>query len=439
MSARTAGRAVRALAAVVALLGVPTAQAQSFSLYGVTPRSIGLGGAQGASQGDYAATFYNPALLDRGDVGFSFHWQKPFLSVAKLDPSSPQELNAVLPPDFAGWSVGFAAPLFGLLKDKATVGLAVYIPHRQVFRTRMIDESTPYFLRYDNAPARIQIAAGFSARPWRWVSIGAGAQVMSDYGGEAVFTARLPSAGTGVVLRRNLSSEVAGVAAPTVGLALGPWAGVRGFLVWRGELKAIYALPITVDLEDFGALDVMVNGVSHYAPHALSGGASVRLWDEKLLLTADVTWEHWSAVPPLVADIDIHLAGTLALVTPTPDVSSRDIAMDFSDTVTARLAGELFVHPRVPLRLAYGLRMTPTPPQTGRTNFLDTTTHLLSLGSGYVFDDPLQMAKGLALEASAQLAILPGQDVVKSGPNNNPDYRFGGAVLALAVGARYQF
>lgn len=425
---------------LAALAAAADVHAQSYELFGVGPRTVAMAGAQGAAEGDYAATFYNPAMLKAGNVGFSFRWSKPFTQVT---PSTAvpagQEFNPRAPPDYAGWSVGFAAPLFGLLKDKATIGVAVFLPHRQVFRTIMIDEGTPYFVRYDNAPARILLNVGASARPFPWLSLGGGVQVMSDYGGQADFTAVLGTTGPGRVTQRTLASEVKGVAAPLVGLEVGPFKGVRAFLSFRGQLLAIYELPINVDLGQFGSLNVLVKGVSHFAPHNLSGGASVTLLDERLFLTLDVGWEHWSAVPALVADMSIALSGTLTDLGFDPQVLSRPVEMGWTDTVTPRLGVEVKVLPRLPLRAGYALRPSPVPPQKGRTNFLDSTAHLITFGGGYELDDPLKMAKALVLEAGMQLAVMHTGEVVKDGFSATPNYRFDASVLTLTLGARYQW
>ncbi|MBS1150460.1 MAG: long-chain fatty acid transport protein [Myxococcaceae bacterium] len=429
----------RALGVLIVLLSV-LARGQSFDLYGVGPRSIGMGGTQGASEGDYAATFYNPAMLRKGGIGAAYLWSKPFLSITETEKTSPsQVLSAQTPVDYSGVAVGFAVPLTGLLKDRVTLGVGIFVPQRHVFRSHMIDERTAYFFRYDNAPERIQIVLGASVRPFKWLSLGVGTQLMSDYGGEARFAAVLGTVQNGWVTQRTLSNEVTGVAAPLVGLDLGPFKGVKLFAAWRGEVKAVYTLPILVDLGVFGGMDINVNGVSHFAPHTVSVGASWRLLDDRLFLTADVSWEHWAAVPPLIADIRITLDGTLLDLGFHKDVISREIVMGFSDVVVPKVGIEFGVTPRLKLRAGYGLRPTPAPVQTGRTNFVDSTAHLLSAGGGYTLDDPLQMASGLTLEGAVQLAVTSGGHVEKAGPNLNPNYQFGGSVLTLSAGARYEF
>jgi hypothetical protein len=440
---------MRCASLVLTLLVSSQALAQSYELYGVGPKSVAMVGAAASAEDDYAATFYNPAMLKAGNVGFSFRWSKPFTSVTPSgEPIAGQKLEPKLPVDFAGWSFGFAAPLFGLLKDRATLGLAVFLPHRQVFRTVMIDEATPYFFRYDNAPARILINFGASARPWKWLSIGGGAQVMSDYGGEATFTAVLGTTAPGRILERELGSEIKGVVAPILGLELGPFeqlpgplSGFKAFFSFRGQLLAIYELPINVDLGTFGALQVLVRGVSHFAPNVISWGVAWTGLDGRLLLTADLTWEQWSEVNkhPLAADVSIGLGGTLIDLGFNPDILSAPIDMGFHDTLTPRVAAEYRVLPRLPIRLGYGFRPTPSPAQSGRTNFLDGSAHLLGLGLAYEFDDPLKMAKAFAIDLGGQLQVMHDGQVVKEGPNRVQNYTFSGSVMTLTAGLRYQF
>src|SRR5690242_3850161 len=113
--------------------------------------------------------------------------------------------------------------------------------------------------------------------------------------------------------------------------------------------------------------------------------------------------------------------------------------MGFSDIVVPRAGAEWRPLERLALRLGYLLRPTPVPDQTGRTNFLDSMAHLVSLGGGWSFDDPLKMARALTVDAAAQLTILQDRAVVKSGANKNPNYHFGGTHLALSLALKYEF
>jgi long-chain fatty acid transport protein len=421
---------------LVALLPVAAA-AQPMDLYGFTPRSMAMAGVQAAADADYSAAYYNPALLSRGSVGVGFNYGRPLMFITP-DAATP-ELTSQTPVDYSGITFGAAIPLFGLLKDKATLGIDIYVPTRHVFRSHIIDEGTAYFLRYDNAPERFQLSMSASARPFDWLSIGAGVQVLSNYGGYAEFNAVLGQMIPGRIIRRRLDSEVLGIFGPLVGIAAGPFAGFRVFAFWRGEMTATFDQPINVDLGSFGSLDVTTRGVTHYSPHVWGLGASWTSSDAKLLIGVDLALEHWSATPALVPEIHIDLPQTLVDLGFNKEVMSVPIEMGFTDVPVARAGVEWRVLERLALRLGYFFRPTPVPDQTGRSNFLDANAHVVSFGGGWSFDDPLKMARALTLDGAMQITALQPRSVEKSGPNRNPNYHFGGTQLAFSLAAKYEF
>ncbi len=250
--------------------------------------------------------------------------------------SSGPTLSSQTPVDYAGIFFGAAIPMIGVLKDKVTLGVDVYVPVRHVFRSHIIDEGTAYFLRYDNAPERFQLAMSLDVRPWQWLSIGAGAQVLSNYGGEADFQTVLGMQNPGGIVKRTLDSDVTAVFAPIVGVAVGPFKGFRIFAFWRGEMITTFSQPINVNLGTFGNLDVTVNGVTSYSPHTLGLGASLSLLDDRLLIGVDIGYEHWSDIPPLVPDIHIDLPQTLQDLGFNKQVLSRQITMEASPTSWCR-------------------------------------------------------------------------------------------------------
>jgi long-chain fatty acid transport protein len=427
--------------ALVAVLFATAALAQPMDLYGFGPRATAMGGTQAAAQHDFSAAYYNPALLDTGSAGLGFGYGDPKMWLHQTSPAlGSQKLSDQLPVDYSGLSVGAAIPMRGLLKDKVTLGFAIYVPTRHVFRSHAIDENTAYFLRYDNSPERFQLALSLSIRPFEWLSIGGGAQVLSNYSGSADFTAVLGTMGPGRVTSRSLGSEVFGAYGPMAGFAVGPFKHVRVMGFWRGEMKATYTQPISVDLGTFGQLAVNVSGVTEYAPHQAGLGVAIDLLDGKLLLGVDGAWEHWSATPMLVPTISITLPKTLTDLGFDKSVLSKDLEMGFSDTFVARVGGEyLMFDDRLKLRAGYAFRPTPAPAQTGQTNFLDTDAHLISAGAGWSFDDPLQMAKSLSVDGAAQLTLLKTTDVNKVGNNKNPNYRYGGSAWFFGAAVRYDF
>ncbi len=330
-------------------------------------------------------------------------------------------------------------PFIGLLRDKAAIGINLFSPVRHVFRSHIIDEGTAYFLRYDNAPERIQLALSLCIRPLEWLAVGGGAQMLSNYGGYAEFTAVLGTQSPGRVIRRRLDSEVFGVFAPIAGLAVGPFKGFKASFYWRGELTTSFEQPITVDLGTFGGLDVVVSGVTQYSPHMLGVGLGYTFLDGRATVGLDVGYERWSATPPLVPQIHITLQGTLTQLGFNPEVLSRELVMGFSDIVVPRFGVEYRPLPELSVRAGWFLRPSPVPDQAGRSNFLDAMANVMSLGLGWAFVDPLKMGRTIHLDLAGQLTALSNRYVEKEGPNLQPSYRFGGTNLLVNFAVKYQF
>ena len=422
------------------LLTATAARAQPMDVYGFNPRSLAMGGVQAASAKDFSAVYYNPALLREASFGLGVAYSRPFVgATATAEPQAWQTpVDPQLPPDYLGITTGFAVSVGGVLRGRLTAGVAAYIPKGHVFRSRLFDESTPTFYRYDSPPERLQLVLGLSARPVEWLSLGAGAQVLSNYGGVSTITANLGTTGPGHVVDRTLDSEVTGEASPVVGLAVGPFHGAQVLATWRGEHKTNFTMPIGVNMGAFGSIDVSVEGVMHYSPNTVVLGATTKLLSGRLELAADVDYQQWSKAPPPVAVVNFTLPETLVSLGFNRDVVSRPVDMGFVDTFTPRLGAEWTPTDAYAVRLGYCFRPTMVPDQTGRSNFLDSNAHLVSAGVGVAFEDPLGWAKRLWLEGAAQWTLLSQRQVTKQGVNATPDYRFGGSLLDLTVAARYE-
>jgi long-subunit fatty acid transport protein len=263
--------------------------------------------------------------------------------------------------------------------------------------------------------------------------------MLSNYGGYAEFTAVLGTTGPGRIIRRRLDSEVFGVFAPIVGVAVGPFKGLKASFYWRGEMITSFSQPIDVELGTFGKLNVMVSGVTQYTPHTLGLGVGYTFLEGRGTVGLDVGYERWSATPPLVPQIHITLPQTLEDLGFHEEVVTRDLTMDFSDTFVPRLGLEYRPLPQLSMRAGYILRPSPVPDQRGRSNFLDSMASIMSLGVGWAFKDPLEMGKTIHVDLAGQLTALNNRYVEKQGANLQPNYRFGGTNMLVNLAVKYQF
>ncbi|MHB8419055.1 MAG: OmpP1/FadL family transporter [Myxococcales bacterium] len=424
------------------------AGAQEMDLFGYNPRAVAMGGVQAAADGDFTAVYYNPALLHGGSVGLGYSYEQPFFKETTL--GTPQfgspSVHGVT--DAEGYTFGFSVPISGLLRDRVTLGFGGYIPSSGLYRARLIDDGSAVFYRYENAPEQFQLFAAGSVEILPWLFLGGGAQVFGNVGGSNVFIAQLgpntPVAQAGNITSSELDSNTSGAAAPVVGLAVGPWLGVKLYGCWRGKAVGSYTLPITVHLlpEGIGDLSVDVNGTYHFTPDEISLGASWQLLHGRLILAVDVDDQLWSEAPPPVAIIGVGLPPALNLAYDAT-ISPQNPATNFSDVWVPRIGVEWQPIDRLSLRGGYFFQPTFVPNQApspyANALFLDSDTHVFSAGVGWSFDDPLKIARRLIVEAAFQLAVATPRSYAQDDAAGKLSYQTSGVVIDVPVAVRYEF
>ncbi len=463
---------------LLALLGCSTAALpQAFDSHGFNPRSVAMGGTQAAAENDFTAVFYNPALLlgtppspgdgwnhdqpNRPSFGLGFSWMQPFTYARVTNNPDNSPFQYQRPPDFSAVTAGADLPLAGIVSRRFAIGFAANVPTSHVYKGDLVDQSVPYYYRYDSAPDRLQLLFAAALRPVDWLTLGVGVQVQSDFGGGPPndFKALVGTSTGGKIFYRQLTNEINGVTAPTAGFGVSLTDRIRLYGAWRGEMKANYSLPISIELDTPGGgsldtLGVEVSGSSYYTPHVFTLGGRVRITDA-LSAGADVSLETWSGAPNPQVSVDVSYSQALAELfsntcitsrTPTgpavpPDLCppGNEAPVNFSNIFVPRVGVEYRLNDDAELRLGYFYRPSMLPPQSGTMNFIDPTLHAISAGGGYAIADPLQMGKRLVFDAAAQVGLMVPQDTVKDRPNRLPDYRAGGTTLDLVVAVRYEF
>jgi hypothetical protein len=431
-------------------------------LVGFNPHAISMGGVQAAADGDYTAAFYNPALLHGATVGVGYIYEQPFFNETTLGTPTFGNVSVHRLTDAEGYTFGFSVPIGGVVHDWVTLGFGGYIPSEGLYSAKLIDDGSGVFYRDENAPDQFQLFAAASLRPFSWLSIGAGAQVFGNVGGSNNFIAELgpstPTPVNGNILSSYLVSNTSGAAAPVVGIALGPLSGVRLYGNWRGQASASYTEPIAVTLNPagIGNLAVNVKGTYHFTPDEVAVGVSWELLHGRLLLALDVDYEAWSEAPPPLAFIGVGLPPALslaydatinqqALCVAPPSSSSKCSATNvgFNDIVYPRFGAEWRATDRLDVRAGYVFQPTMVPHQVAaplaNAILLDSDTHVISVGAGYAFNDPLRLANRLVLEAALQLAIATPRTYDQDNSVGKLTYQTSGVTFAAPISVRYQF
>jgi long-subunit fatty acid transport protein len=214
-------------------------------------------------------------------------------------------------------------------------------------------------------------------------------------------------------------------------------------VTYRGEMKLIYEIPARVDLTGIGVLAFKVDGVKHYTPHAIAFGASFDI-TERLTVSVDGEWQHWSNAPSPYLNLLIDLSG------PTLDALGLGAALDvnspvqkpgFSDTLNVRAGIEFRLSQRFAIRGGGFYRPTPVPKQNvSGTNLLDASTIGASLGFGVNFPDPLEiLASPIQIDIAGQGHFMLPREATKEAVDAVPSYSYSANVLGVTTAIRYDF
>ncbi|RMG10944.1 MAG: hypothetical protein D6729_18690 [Deltaproteobacteria bacterium] len=432
------------------------AKGSPLSILGSGARGIGMGEAQVAAADDYTATFYNPALLTRRlrvTFGAGFQLVKPNMSIVEEAPFFDDGNQPVFPSDFVQWNLGVIFPLGGKVKNRVVLGLGASLPNGFLVRVKAIDSKSPSFVLYEFSVRKITLAPCFAFLVTDWLSVGAGLQVLADFGGTG---ARVD---VDLFARKVDHREVLVDLVPrqslVAGLTLGPFAGLTAGISFRQELGLDFSLPAYIVLEDVGVLDLKLRGTTLWTPNEVTAGAAWTPEGTGLTLAFDLTWAQWSRAPSpeLLVELDsggpvldglglgeaLDLCSDRVVESQDGKTVCRPRPPGFVDVLMPKLGVEYRVNDTVTLRGGTWLRPTPVPDQVGKTNFLDATTLHLSLGASFTFSDPLEIfSEPVTFDAATQAAFLKERTVDK-GSDGRPEYRFGGTLFQLAASLRYQF
>jgi long-subunit fatty acid transport protein len=437
------------LAASLLILLGGSAHPSSFDIFGVTPRDIGMGGAMTAAVLGYSALFYNPAALTlekQHSLGLALQLSVPALDIEREDPGATPA--AVFPDAHLDLAFGWVKTFGGIFDDRLAVGVSVALPLERLLRVQGVDPAAPQFYLYQNLQDKLLIHLGLAGDVTEWLSLGAGAQILADLTGGANLDLNIVS---GTFEHRSVAVTLQPTIAPFAGLHVRPALGPHGAqlklgLAYRGSSALAFDLPVRVSEGEALSLDIDIRQTVLWTPHQLSFGLAYTLDDPALTLALDLTYAFWSEAPDpsprLAVDIGGRLVGAFGLdeaLDLSVDVAPIDLG--FIDTLSARIGAEWSPMRAFVVRAGYGYRPTPAPPQTGSSAYLDNDAHVVSLGAGLSFQNPLKEGKAVVdLDFALQATILPRRTVYRSAADNpGGDLSHGGVVWHTSLGVVHRF
>lgn len=431
-------------AVLLALAAAPDAGANVYETYGFDPRATARGGAAAAAADDYTAIFYNPAALavpKQVKMGLGLSVTVPDLYVDRGRPDA--EIPTVLREPGTSWSLGWMYPLGGVFHDRVAVAVSLTVPSGEVARVQGFDPRAPQFYMYQNLSDKLLFHAALAWEPFDGVSIGVGAQALSDLTGRAGLELDLVDRRFD---RREFSVELEPTLSPLAGLHVRPSPGLSLGLTWRSRNDLSFRLPVHVTEGDLLTLDLEVSQTVLFTPTSWTFGLAYDLPDLDVAMSVDATYAFWSEAPDpsprIVGDVGGKLLAGLGLEEAI-DLSqgTTPAALGFVDTVTPRVGFEWTVRPWLQLRTGYAYRPTPVPRQTGTTAYLDNDAHLVSAGAGFTFMDPLRVhVHPVSVDASVQASLLPRRTVLRAGPSDPiGDLSHGGVVWSFGLAIRHAY
>lgn len=389
--------------------------------YGLSNRSIALGGAFTAVADDYSATFYNPAGLGQlqgPQVVMEFQYARPEIEIKKLngedliiyDTTGQVRTNPTKGTGMHG--LDLTIPVLGIVLDvnrivnipvNAKVGIIASLPERYDTgnRIRSMPPDQPQMLRYGDDIDHM------------FLSFGAGIEAVKNFayvggGVQGILTAPTTFIIDGVSLtNQNVESQaqLGNVLQwkPIVGLLVTPWdKRMRIGLSWKASQQLEIGPASVSAMVRAGGMTVTVplqiDIKAFYTPEEYSTGLAFDL--DSFLISLEVDKQLWSKYK--FSDIDsLHYFGN----------------PDFKDTYNYRIGLEYKPEPKLSLLMGYFHQPSPVPDQSGRvTNYIDMDKDCFSLGAEYTFDSIPGWTKGpLKVGGSCQYQRLKGLTVDKAG------------------------
>lgn len=381
-------------------------RSDAFFTYGVSPRTIGMGGAFSATADDWTAAYYNSAGIGfqhRPALGFAYSEHLADIEAIgaddlPIDNARGLEIGVVLPIPFEG----------KYFRDRFTFGLTGYMPAGRLMQMEVAYPSKPQLIILRNANRANAMYPALGVRITDGLAVGVGIQTFMNTIGEL----RTFTDSTGA-LQTETGQELVVTYAPSASLLFKPgahWDAMRFFslgLVWRQETYTQYEIPVYAAMGSVPFI-VVFDAKNIFTPRQYIGALAVHAG--RFRGEVDVSFNEYSRYPDpnLYIDIDVDIP-----IVPIDFQNSIARPPHFHDTVTGRVGLEVlaYAHADVDLftRLGYAYDPSPVPPQTGYTNQLDADRHLgaASVGVRWHGIGDFRFAAPFTFDVAYQLQVLP--------------------------------
>jgi long-chain fatty acid transport protein len=414
------------------LAALPAAAwAGPYEFFGTGPRAIALGGAYAALSDDASGVYYNIAGLtqvERFQVELGYVYGVPDMRIDDVR----QNVNV-------NHGVSLGVVVSTLVKGhRLSTGVNAFVPDDHMMRFLEFPTNQPHSPFVANANHTIVSLAGVGFEAFRWLSVGAGLNMLASNRGGVDFQVNQNEPSEGA-----LHSKIGSAFSPVAGLWSRPLDWLRAGFSYREKLVCRLELPNNIHIPPLtvspdanipilrkSELRLWADTWSHFAPRQFELGLAFEP-HARVTASGDLTYMQWSEFQSDAPNTAVYLTGGLADVFPSTN-GPKPPPPDFRDTWNPAVGveGRPLVDPRVSLacRLGYRYRPTPVPAQIGLNNYLDSNTHIFSSGLGVTIGTFSEMLpRPLSLDGFAQFHWMTPRDTHKADPNDYiGDYRFAG-------------
>jgi long-chain fatty acid transport protein len=438
-----------------ALAWAMPAAAQPMDTYGMSSRSVAMGGAVTADVEDISANYYNPAGLVRGE-----HFRAGIGWFGAFHQLEVDGLNSGVDP-VHGLVFGLVIPGTFDRNFRFAFGLGVHLNDDRVSRTRSLPRARPRWELYDNRPHRTYLAAHLAIELFEIIRIGGGISFLS-YASNTLSVRGLldiVAADMGSRLEHTIRADLTTIRYPQLGIQVQPIPELSFGLVYRGSFalsnRLVADVMATISAGSLappfpGYFYLLSESVNAFVPQQVSLAGSYSPIPE-LTIDLEVTWVNWSAyISPVGTSeviLDLALPPELRdrIFVPDDIGGSTPIAANFADRFVPRLGIEGLAHrdAHMEFRLRGGFfyEETPTPPQTGLTNLIDSDRLAFSAGAGLRLTDLRPLIDGfLGFDIHFQYSYLPWRAMQKTSlVDPVGDYVAGGHIFAAGASMEVGF
>ena len=441
-----------ALLVALLFMAARPARANVTEVIGLGPRALATGHARTSWGSDPAAAFYNPALLPLSravHVTFGFQRTDPFLHIerdlpicggdaeacAGLHPEGFSPYHSLEPGATEGFTLGFTVPVdMGSLGD-ASLGVMLYFPSENFVKGQSTNVEYPHYVLYQHYMNRLAMDMSFGLRPVRWLSLGLGAQILTDVHGQQRLDLDLRNH---QFAEQDIWVEAHPKLAAVAGLAILPDEHWSVGLAFRDELFLGFYLPSVMTLEQAVDFEMAYALESLYTPPRFDLGLSYT-FDHGGVLAVTGSLALWSRLPMPSPPTYIDVTGPAIEETglsDTLDLDSKERWPEDAvrDQWSAAVALSWPVLEWLTILSGYTWKPAITGDESGPFNYLDNDLHQISYGVEAAVALPSPFDLVLRVGLSGATGVLPERRVVKADPADPAGgYRHGGWMQSFGV------